>query len=335
MVFVIVSFSRKINFISNARERGDVLKWHEVDGDPRINIVELDAFGAHDSYFACFFCLLPQGNRCNCERRDATERDGVGNQANRVRPGEVHAEIIVPGSILHALCEGRELQSTSSRGSAKSKLRLSANSASKKQIHFRRVSFGNSPDRQSSYENDAAAPRSSVFFCPERANAISMYQRLPGEIVTTLQCSDPAPLSTESTRSVPFSCQVAKNMENASSMEHCIDGPLADISWIFARSLHQMQHAVEVAPAKGGLLPILLTGHQPKSHHPLAETWHDRIRQPLLNARPSLPSVLAAFYRATLRVHRRFLCHRPPVELVCRMCRYIQAFLWWSCKTVS
>ena len=98
MVFVIVSFSRKINFISNARERCDVLKWHEVDGDPRINIVELDAFGAHDFYFACFFYLLPQGNRCNCERGDATESDDIGNQANRVWPSEVHAEIIVPGA---------------------------------------------------------------------------------------------------------------------------------------------------------------------------------------------------------------------------------------------
>ena len=98
MVFVIVSFSRKINFISNARERCDVLKWHEVDGDPRINIVELDAFGAHDFYFACFFYLLPQGNRCNCERGDATESDDIGNQANRVWPSEIHAEIIVPGA---------------------------------------------------------------------------------------------------------------------------------------------------------------------------------------------------------------------------------------------
>lgn len=93
--------------------------------------------------------------------------------------------------------------------------------------------------------------------------------------------------------------------------------------------------AIEVVSAKGDLPPILLTGHQPESHHPLAKTWHDHIRQPLLNARPSLPSVLAACYRATLRVHRRFLCHRPPVERVCRMCRCIQAFLWWSCKTVS
>ncbi len=93
--------------------------------------------------------------------------------------------------------------------------------------------------------------------------------------------------------------------------------------------------AIEVVPANGDLPPILLTGYQPKSHHPLAETWHDHIRQPLLNARPSLPSVLAAFYRATLRVHRRFLCHRPRVEFVCRMCRCIQAFLWWAYKTVS
>lgn len=30
--------------------------------------------------------------------------------------------------------------------------------------------------------------------------------------------------------------------------------------------------AIEVVPAKGDLPPILLTGHQPKSHHPLAET---------------------------------------------------------------
>ena len=66
MVFIIVSFSRKIDFISNARERCDVLKWHEVNGDPRIYVVELDAFEAHDLHLACFFYLLPQGNRCNC-----------------------------------------------------------------------------------------------------------------------------------------------------------------------------------------------------------------------------------------------------------------------------
>jgi hypothetical protein len=61
---------------------------------------------------------------------------------------------------------------------------LSANSASKKQVHFRRVLSGNGPARQSSYENDAAAPRSSVFLCTERVNAISMCQRLPRQVAT-------------------------------------------------------------------------------------------------------------------------------------------------------
>ena len=59
MVFIIVGFSRKIDLISNARERRDVFKWHEVYGDPRIYVVELDAFEAHDLHLARFFYLLP------------------------------------------------------------------------------------------------------------------------------------------------------------------------------------------------------------------------------------------------------------------------------------
>ena len=104
MVFVIVSFSRKIYFISNARECCDVLKWHEVNGDPRVNVVELDAFEAHDFYFACFFYLLPQSNRCNCERWDATESNDIGNQAYRIWPSEIHAKILAPDALRCALC---------------------------------------------------------------------------------------------------------------------------------------------------------------------------------------------------------------------------------------
>jgi len=73
MVFIIVSFSRKIYFIANARERCDVLKWHEVNGDPRIYVVELDAFEAHDLHLACFF---------TCFHRAIVATVSVGTQQN-------------------------------------------------------------------------------------------------------------------------------------------------------------------------------------------------------------------------------------------------------------
>jgi hypothetical protein len=129
---------------------------------------------------------------------------------------------------------------SSADGSANSKPRPSGNSASKKQAQRFATNSGTIPALESSYEN-VAAERSNVFWCPERVNAISMHERLPGEIVATLQCSDLAPRSTDSTRSVSFSCQEEKNRENASSIEQFTGDPLTNVfgpetaSWLRER----------------------------------------------------------------------------------------------------
>lgn len=96
-----------------------------------------------------------------------------------------------------------------------------------------------------------------------------------------------------------------------------------------------MQDAIEVISAKGDLPPILLSGCQSESHHPLAATWLRRIRQPLQGERPSLTSFLAFSYRATLRVDRWFLHHRLRVAIAFRICIAIRVFLWWTYKLTS